>query len=100
MTGDRPSVESGYALKRLRRDAGAKRWSLGEAAPLRLSENDAELFELLNGEHSLLDLVGEAERRFGPNGAARLERLIAALQDRGYLAAAKARRPRGTVVAG
>ena len=87
--GVKPRVRSGYALKRLERDAGARRWilrDLGAGASLRLSDNDAQLFELLDGEHALIDLIGEAERRFGPTGPARLAQLLADLGDRGYLA--------------
>jgi putative peptide zinc metalloprotease protein len=89
-SGDRPRVRSAYALKRLERDEGAKRWVLKDVergSPLRLSDNDAQLFEALDGENSLLDLAGEAERRFGPTGPERLARLLADLEERGYLAA-------------
>ena len=37
---------------------------------LRLSDNDAHLFELLDGTHSLADLIGIAEQRFGAAGRA------------------------------
>jgi putative peptide zinc metalloprotease protein len=53
---------------------------------LRLSDNDAQLFELLDGSRSLVDLIGEAEQRFGPTGSARLARLLADLGERGFLA--------------
>ena len=53
---------------------------------LRLSDNDAHLFELLDGTHSLADLIGIAEQRFGAAGAPRLARLLADLGERGYLA--------------
>src|SRR3954470_366682 len=87
--GVRPRVRSGYALKRLDVSEGPKRWVLKDLDRntfLRLSDNDASLFELLDGEHSLSDLIGEAERRFGAAGAARLARLLADLGERGYLA--------------
>jgi putative peptide zinc metalloprotease protein len=56
------------------------------------------VFELLDGSRSLIDLIGECERRFGPTGAARLARLLADLGERGFLAgvagaAARAERP-------
>ena len=38
---------------------------------LRLSDNDAQLFELLDGTRSLVDLIGEAEQRFGADRARR-----------------------------
>ena len=71
--GMRPRVRSGYALKRL--DASEGRAPVGAARPrargtfLRLSDNDAWLFELLDGSHSLVELVGCAEQRFGADRA-------------------------------
>jgi hypothetical protein len=82
-------VRSGYALKRLDASEGAKRWvlkDLNRNTFLRLSDDDAHLFELLDGRHSLADLIGIAEQRFGPAGAPRLARLLADLGERGYLA--------------
>ena len=87
--GMKPRVRSGYALKRLDASEGTKRWvlkDLNRNTFLRLSDNDAHLFELLDGTHSLADLIGIAEQRFGPAGAPRLARLLADLGERGYLA--------------
>jgi putative peptide zinc metalloprotease protein len=87
--GMKPRVRSGYALKRLDASEGAKRWVLKDLSRntfLRLSDNDAHLFELLDGTHSLSDLIGIAEQRFGSAGAPRLARLLADLGERGYLA--------------
>jgi putative peptide zinc metalloprotease protein len=87
--GMRPRVRSGYALKRLDASEGSKRWVLRDLKTdtfLRLSDNDAGVFELLDGTHSLADLIGLAEQRFGPGGAPRLARLLADLGERGYLA--------------
>jgi putative peptide zinc metalloprotease protein len=87
--GMRPRVRSGYALKRLDASEGAKRWVLRDLKTdrfMRLSDNDAHVFELLDGTHSLSDLIGIAEQRFGPGGAPRLARLLADLGERGYLA--------------
>jgi putative peptide zinc metalloprotease protein len=87
--GMKPRVRSGYALKRLDASEGAKRWVLKDLTRntfLRLSDNDAHLFELLDGTNSLIDLIGIAEQRFGPAGAPRLARLLADLGERGYLA--------------
>jgi putative peptide zinc metalloprotease protein len=87
--GMRPRVRSGYALKRLEAGEGNRRWvlkDLGSGTFLRLSDNDAQLFEQLDGQHSLADLIGDAERRFGQTGAARLARLLADLGERGFLA--------------
>ena len=71
--GMKPRVRSGYALKRLDASEGAKRWvlrDLNRGTFLRLSDNDAQLFELFDGTHSLSDLIGIAEQRFGPAGRA------------------------------
>ena len=87
--GMRPRMRSGYALKRLAADEGARRWVLRDLSRegyLRLSDNDAQLLELLDGSRSLVDLIGEAERRFGATGPARLARLLADLGERGFLA--------------
>ena len=87
--GMKPRVRSGYALKRLDASEGSKRWvlkDLNRNTFLRLSDNDAQLFELLDGTHSLSDLIGIAEQRHGAAGAPRLARLLADLGERGYLA--------------
>jgi putative peptide zinc metalloprotease protein len=99
--GMKPRVRSGYALKRMDADEGPRRWVLRDLSRdsyLRLSDNDAAVFELLDGSRSLIDLIGECEQRFGPTGAARLARLLADLGERGFLAgvassAARAERP-------
>jgi putative peptide zinc metalloprotease protein len=86
--GTKPRMRSGYALKRLDADEGARRWVLRDLSRegyLRLSDNDAQLLELLDGTRSLVDLIGEAEQRFGASGPARLARLIADLGERGFL---------------
>jgi FHA domain len=86
--GMRPRLRSGYALKRLDADEGARRWVLRDLSRdgyLRLSDNDAQLFELIDGTRSLVDLIGEAEQRFGATGPARLARLLADLGERGFL---------------
>jgi putative peptide zinc metalloprotease protein len=87
--GMKPRVRSGYALKRLDASEGSRRWILKDLNSnrfLRLSDNDASLFELIDGSRSLADLIGEAEQRFGAAGAPRLARLLADLSERGYLA--------------
>jgi Zn-dependent protease len=87
--GVKPRVRSGYALKRLDAAEGMRRWVLKDLHSgvfLRLSDNDAALFERLDGSLSLVDLVGVAEQRFGPTGPARLARLLSDLGERGFLA--------------
>jgi putative peptide zinc metalloprotease protein len=87
--GMRPRVRSGYALKRLDASEGNRRWVLRDLESetfLRLSDNDAHVLELLDGTRSLIDLIGEAEQRFGATGPARLARLLADLGERGFLA--------------
>src|SRR4051794_3622316 len=87
--GLRPRLRSGYALKRLDAGEGRRRWvlkDLNDGGYLRLGDADAYLFERLDGEHSLVELIGIAEQRFGATGPARLARLLADLGERGYLA--------------
>ncbi len=86
--GMRPQVRAGYALKRLDASEGRQRWVLRDLKTntfLRLSDNDATLFDLLDGTHSLVELVGLCEQRFGPAGPARLARLLSDLGERGFL---------------
>ena len=88
MPGMRPRVRSGYALKRLDASEGSRRWILRDLESgtfLRLSDSDAQLFEQLDGTHSLSELVSDAEARFGATGPARLARLLADLGERGFL---------------
>ncbi len=84
-----PRVRSGYALKRLEAAEGDRRWVLRDLEAdtfLRLSDDDARLFELIDGSRSLTELIGAAEQQFGASGPARLARLLADLGERGFLA--------------
>jgi len=86
--GIKPCVRTGYALKRLDASEGRKRWVLRDLASgtfLRLSDNDAGVFQMLDGSHSLVELVGLSEQRYGPTGPARLARLLTDLSERGFL---------------
>ncbi|HEX5619154.1 MAG TPA: FHA domain-containing protein [Solirubrobacteraceae bacterium] len=86
--GMHPKVRSGYALKRLDASEGSRRWILRDLESgtfLRLSDSDAQLFEQLDGTHSLSELVAYAEVHFGATGPARLARLLADLSERGFL---------------
>ncbi len=86
--GMRPRVRSGYALKKLDASEGRRRWVLRDLESgtfLRLSDNDASLFQLLDGSYGLVELVGLAEQRFGSAGPARLARLLSDLGERGFL---------------
>ena len=86
-----PSVRSGYALKRLEASEGPRRWVLRDLEAnrfLRMSDEDAELFQLVDGRHSLPELVREAEQRLGPAGPAQLARLLSELAERGLLGGA------------
>jgi putative peptide zinc metalloprotease protein len=87
--GLRPRVRSGYALKRLDASEGPRRWVLRDEHTgkfLRLSDNDAWVFERLDGTHSLIELIAMCEQRYGPPGPARLARLLSDLGERGFLA--------------
>jgi putative peptide zinc metalloprotease protein len=96
--GMRPRVRSGYALKRLDASEGRQRWVLKDTRNgtfLRLSDNDAWVFELLDGTHTLLELVAMCERRFGGTGSARLVRLLTDLGERGFLSGVAGGQPVG-----
>lgn len=87
--GLHPRLRSGHALKRLAASEGTHRWmlkSLERRQFVRLSDADTELLALLDGEHSLRDLVGEAEQRFGAEGPARLVGLLSELSEEDFLA--------------
>jgi putative peptide zinc metalloprotease protein len=86
--GTHPRARSGYALKRLEASEGPARWVLRDLRSdrfLRMSDADAELFKLVDGRHSLPDLIREAEQRLGAAGPARLARLLSELAERGLL---------------
>ena len=86
--GVRPRLRSGYALKRLASSEGTNRWILKRLESgrfLQFSDANAELLQLLDGNHSLQDLVSEAEQRFGEAGTARLAALLSELSDAGFL---------------
>jgi putative peptide zinc metalloprotease protein len=87
--GGHPRARSGYALKRLEAGEGPERWVLKNLRSeefVRMSDADAAIFQLLDGSRSLPELVRESERAAGPDGPARLARLLAELADRGLLA--------------
>jgi putative peptide zinc metalloprotease protein len=87
--GLQPRLRSGFALKRLASSEGTYRWALKRLENgqfIQLSDGNAELLELLDGQHSLHELVTEAERRFGDAGTARLAALLTTLSEGGFLA--------------
>jgi putative peptide zinc metalloprotease protein len=86
--GFRPKVRSGWALKRLAAAEGEKRFVLKDlrgAQFVRMAEGEAALFQLLDGKHSLIELMAESERRYGGAGAGKVASLLADLGDRGFL---------------
>jgi putative peptide zinc metalloprotease protein len=101
--GPAPRLRSGYALKRLDASEGARRWVLKDLRGggfVRLSDTDAQLVALLDGQRTLPDLVRAAEETLGPDAAMRLAELLAELGDKGLLAGtaaadAEPSRPRG-----
>jgi putative peptide zinc metalloprotease protein len=83
-----PRVRSGWALKRLEAGEGERRYvirNLRDGRFARMAADDVELFRLIDGEHSLQDLIVEATGRFGPAGASRLASLLADLGERELL---------------
>lgn len=84
----RPRVRSGWASKRLAADEGEERFVLRDlqgGSFVRMDADDAALFELLDGNRTVAELLTEADRLVGPAGPGRLARLIADLADRGLL---------------
>lgn len=83
-----PRVRSGWALKRLGAEEGDRRFVLRELRGgmfLRMDADDAALFELIDGQRSVTELLVQAESVLGPHGPGRLARLLAELGDRGLL---------------
>jgi putative peptide zinc metalloprotease protein len=83
-----PRLRSGYAIKRLEAAEGRQRWVLRDLRGdrfLRLGD-EGELVELLDGRRTVEELMGEAERRLGQPGPARMIGLLTELADRGLLA--------------
>ena len=84
-----PRLRSGWALKRLDDEVDHERyvapWDLREGTFMRMSEQDAQLVELLDGKRSVAELLVEASERLGPSGAGRLARLVADFGERGML---------------
>lgn len=88
-SGLRPRLRSGHRVKRLDAAEGERRWvveDLSSGGLVRLSDADGALLGLLDGETDLPELVAEADRQLGPEGPARLARLLADLGERGLLA--------------
>ena len=84
----RPRLRSGWALKRLEDESDEERYvlrDLREGTFLRMSEQDAQLVELLDGKRTVAELLVEASNRLGPSGAGRLARLVADFGERGML---------------
>jgi putative peptide zinc metalloprotease protein len=86
--GFRPRVRSGWALKRLQASEGERRWVLKDlerGAFMRMADDEAALFQLLDGRRGLSELAAEAEKRFGAAGTVRLAGLLASLAEHGLL---------------
>jgi len=91
--GFKPKLRSGWALKRLEASEGEKRFILHDLRGggfTRMGADEAAIFELLDGRHSLVELITEAERRIGPHGAGTVASLLADLGEKGYLAGVEA----------
>ena len=87
----KPKLRSGWSLKRLEESeaVGGARFVLKDhrsSVMVRLATEEAEMAQLLDGDHDLVSLLGEAAARWGAEGPARLARLLAELADKGMLA--------------
>ena len=82
-----PRIRSGTKLKRLEANEGNLRFVL--RAPdgrfVRMTADDAELVELIDGKTSLATLLTVAGQRLGTDGPGRLASLLADLGERGLL---------------
>ena len=86
----KPKLRSGWSAKRLQESeaVGGARFVLKDhrsAVMVRLATGEAEMAQLLDGDHDLVSLLGEASARWGADGPARLARLLAELADKGML---------------
>jgi putative peptide zinc metalloprotease protein len=91
----KPKLRSGWSLKRLEESeaVGGARYVLKDhrsSVMVRLGTEEAEMAQLLDGDHDLVSLIGEAAARWGPDGPARLARLLAELADKGMLSGVEA----------
>jgi putative peptide zinc metalloprotease protein len=83
-----PRLRSGWALKRIADDPRDARYVLRDLrsnAFVRIDDEDAKLLRLLDGHHTVDELLVEATTLLGASGAGRLARVIADLGDRGML---------------
>jgi putative peptide zinc metalloprotease protein len=86
----KPKLRSGWSLKRLEESeaVGGARFVLKDhrsSVMVRLGTEEAEMAQLLDGDHDLVSLLGEAAARWGADGPAHLARLLAELADKGML---------------
>ena len=90
MAGDgalRPRLRSGWALKQIEGDA-EERWVLRDLRSdsyRTIETEDAVLLQMLDGQHTVAELLTKATTSVGPSGPGRLARLIAGLGERGML---------------
>jgi len=94
----KPRLRSGWSLKRLEESeaVGGARYVLKDhrsSAFVRLATEEAEMAQLLDGDHDLVSLIGEASARWGDDGPARLARLLAELADKAMLSGVESDRP-------
>jgi putative peptide zinc metalloprotease protein len=94
----KPKLRSGWSLKRLDESeaVGGARFVLKDhrsSVMVRLATEEAELAQLLDGDHDLVSLLGEAAARWGADGPARLARLLAELADKGMLSGVESDEP-------
>ncbi|HXD67860.1 MAG TPA: FHA domain-containing protein [Solirubrobacteraceae bacterium] len=98
----KPKLRSGWSLKRMEESeaVGGARFVLKDhrsSVMVRLATEEAELAQLLDGDHDLVSLLGEAGGRWGADGPARLARLLAELADKGMLSGVESEEPSGSL---
>jgi putative peptide zinc metalloprotease protein len=85
--GLRPRLRDGATLKRLG-SPHERRWIVrdpGTGAALRMGDAEAALMGMLDGRHTMAELVAAAERHHGADGPVKLAQMLGALADRGLL---------------
>ena len=83
-------MRSGWALKRLAADEGVQRFVLRDlegGSFVRMDADDAALFELLDGNRTVAELLSGPSDWSARRAGAAFARLIAGLADRGLLMA-------------
>jgi len=84
----RPQAREGWALRHLKEEGGRDYYvlkGLGHSGYLRLAERDVFLWKLMDGRHTLRDMLVAYMRAYRALGADRLADLLEELYEKGFL---------------